>query len=267
MKEKKDIKKSIQKTYGDIAKTGSSCCCSCSCDGTSANAISQKVGYTEQDMSTVPEGANLGLGCGNPVALADIKPGETVLDLGSGAGFDSFLAAKRTGPTGKVIGVDMTTEMIQRANENAQKGDYKNVTFIQGEIESLPVSDGSVDIIISNCVINLSTDKPKVFREAYRVLKSGGRLMVSDIVLLKELPPEIRDSVDAYIGCLAGALLKKDYLTAMQAAGFSNIEIVEESAFPLDYILNDLKAKIVVENMKLTDEMMRVVSIKIKAVK
>lgn len=161
----------------------------------------------------------------------------------------------------------MTTEMIQRANENAQKGDYKNVTFIQGEIESLPVSDGSVDIIISNCVINLSTDKPKVFREAYRVLKSGGRLMVSDIVLLKELPPEIRDSVDAYIGCLAGALLKKDYLTAMQAAGFSNIEIVEESAFPLDYILNDLKAKIVVENMKLTDEMMRVVSIKIKAVK
>jgi len=214
--EKAAIKDYIKKQYGATAKgkgvvgtAGSSSCCEASscCGGTeTADAISKGVGYSDEDLASVPEGSNLGLGCGNPTALASIKEGDTVLDLGSGAGFDCFLAARKVGDTARVIGVDMTPEMIEKATGNARKGNYNNVEFRLGEIESLPVEDGSVDLVISNCVINLSTDKERVFEETYRVLKPGGSLTVSDIVLLKELPRDIRESSRAYAGCIAGAM-------------------------------------------------------------
>lgn len=180
----------------------------------------------------IPAEANLGLGCGNPTALAGLKPGETVLDLGSGAGIDCFLAARRVGPTGRVIGVDMTPEMIDRARANARRGGFSNVEFRLGEIENLPLADSSVDVIISNCVINLSTDKPRVFREAFRVLRPGGRLLVSDLVLTSPLPAAVSQSLDAYVACVAGALTREDYLSAITAAGFKNIEVVTEKNFP-----------------------------------
>ena len=191
----------------------------------------------------MPEGANLGLGCGNPIAMASLKQGETVLDLGSGAGFDCFLAANKVGPAGKVIGVDMTAEMVEKAKKNARKGHYANVEFRLGEIEKLPINDNSVDVVISNCVINLVPDKITAFKEAYRVLKQSGRLMVSDVVLLKPLPKSIQNSVEAYIGCLSGAMMKDDYLKVISKAGFKDVKILEENAFPLDVMANDPTAK------------------------
>jgi arsenite methyltransferase len=192
------------------------------------------IGYSTDDIQTAPEGANLGLGCGNPIALASLKEGETVLDLGAGAGFDCFLAAKRVGESGRVIGVDMTPEMVEKATNIVGQENYKNVEFRLGEIENLPVDNNSIDVIISNCVINLSPEKPKVFQEAFRVLKPGGRLMVSDIVLLKELPASITKSAAAYVSCVAGAALKDDYLGAIKKAGFKDVRVVEETSFPLD---------------------------------
>jgi len=189
---------------------------------------SKAVGYTDEQLGAIPDGADLGLGCGNPTALASLKEGETVLDLGSGAGFDCFLAAGKVGKNGRVIGVDMTPEMLEKARENTRKGNYGNVEFRLGEIENLPVADNSVDIVISNCVINLAPDKRKVFTEAFRVLKPGGRLMISDIVLLKELPDAIKSSVDAYTGCIAGASRKEDYLATIASAGFQDVEVVSE---------------------------------------
>ena len=199
--------------------------------------ISLGIGYRPEDLQAVPDGANLGLGCGNPVALASLQAGETVVDLGAGAGFDCFLAAKAVGEKGRVIGVDMTPAMIDRARANARKGGYGNVEFRLGEIENLPVADNTADIIISNCVINLSPDKERVFREASRVLKPGGRLMVSDIVLLKELPPALHDSVAAYTGCVAGALMKDEYLQKITAAGFREVRIIAESLFPMEAVV------------------------------
>ncbi len=210
--DKEEIRKVVREGYGKIAKQDSSCCApekSCCGSPNSAQNIGRKIGYSEEELKAVPEGANLGLGCGNPIALASLKEGEVVLDLGSGAGFDCFLAANQVGKTGKVIGVDMTAEMLDRARENARKGNYDNVEFRLGEIENLPVGDNQVDVIISSCVINLSPNKKRVFQEAFRVLRPGGSLMVSDIVLLKELPEEIRNSVVAYIGCVAGATRQK----------------------------------------------------------
>ncbi len=189
---------------------------------------SKAVGYTDNELGAIPDGANLGLGCGNPTALASLKEGEVVLDLGSGGGVDCFIAANKVGDKGKAIGVDMTPEMISRARENAEKGNYSNVEFRLGEIENLPVADNFVDVLISNCVINLSPDKSQVFREAFRVLKPGGRVMVSDIVLLKELPDDIKNSVAAYTGCIAGASLKEEYLAAIAAAGFQEVGVVSE---------------------------------------
>jgi arsenite methyltransferase len=257
---KEEIGKAVRERYGNIAKQDSSCCGpvkSC-CEGTDvAQDISRKIGYTEEELNAVPEGANLGLGCGNPVALASLKKGEVVLDLGSGAGFDCFLAANQVGKTGKVIGVDMTPEMLDRARANARKGNYENVEFRLGEIENLPVADDHADIIISNCVINLSPDKKRVFQEAFRVLKPGGRLMVSDIVLLKELPDEIKNSVAAYVSCLAGALTKDNYLAAIQAAGFREIKIIDEATFPAELLSNDPSAREIIKNLNLSKEKAR----------
>ena len=235
-----DIKSIVREKYGNIAAASGSCCPSASCCGGPAlTDIGKKIGYAESDIAAVPEGANLGLGCGNPIALASLKEGETVLDLGSGAGFDCFLAAGRVGPKGKVIGVDMTPEMIERAQANARKDGVDNVEFRLGDIEHLPVEDGSVDVIISNCVINLAPDKARVFKEAFRVLKPGGRLMVSDIVLTMPLPDVVKNSVAAYVGCVAGASLKEDYLGAMRQAGFESVTVQSEAPFPVDCVTTD----------------------------
>jgi len=190
--------------------------------------VSKAIGYTEQQLQAVPEGANLGLGCGNPTALASLKEGDVVLDLGTGGGIDCFLAANAVGKRGHVIGVDMTAEMVEKARGNARKGNYHNVEFRLGEIENLPVADNSVDVVISNCVINLSLDKGRVFEEAYRALRPGGQLLVSDIVLLKALPDAVRNSVEAYVGCIAGAAMKPEYLASIENAGFQQVEVLSE---------------------------------------
>ena len=252
-----EIKKQVRDRYARAAKESSSCCGSVSspcCGGKSEvtqGHASTMVGYTPEELAAVPEDANLGLGCGNPTALARLKPGETVLDLGSGGGIDCFLAARKVGPSGRVIGVDMTPEMIDRARENARKNAAANVEFRLGEIENLPVADGSVDVIISNCVINLSTDKPRVFREAFRVLRPGGRLMVSDLTLKKPLPEKIRTSVEAYVACIAGAMVKDDYLGAIRTAGFKDVAVVQEKAFPAELVLEDSLASDVVKTLKI----------------
>ena len=236
-----EIKKAVRERYADKVTQSSSCCppetFSCCAPTKVEDELSKHVGYSDEELGSVPEGANLGLGCGNPTALASIEEGETVLDLGSGAGFDCFLAANKVGAAGKVIGVDMTPEMLDKARRNASEGNYENVEFRLGEIENIPAADGSVDLIISNCVINLSTDKPQVFREAFRILKPGGRIMVSDIVLLNELPEFVKQSMDAYAGCVAGAMLKGDYLAAIEAAGFTGVEVLEETAIPADIMI------------------------------
>jgi SAM-dependent methyltransferase len=237
-----------------------------------AGTISQQIGYSDEELKSIPDGANLGLGCGNPIALASLKEGETVLDLGAGAGFDCFLAANQVGENGKVIGVDMTPEMVEKARENAKKGNYTNVEFKLGEIENLPVAGDSVDIIISNCVINLSPDKPKVFEEAFRVLKPGGRLMVSDIVLLKELPDFIKESIDAYVSCVSGALLKEDYIAAIKNEGFQDVEIIDETSFPAEYLnldplVEQIKTYIKVSDEEIKDIASSVVSLKISGIK
>jgi len=212
---KEEIKEIVKESYKKIAKQGS-CCCNCR---KNSGQIAKEIGYSNEEINAVPE-ANLGLGCGNPVALSKIKPGDIVLDLGSGAGFDCFLASKRTGKTGRVIGVDMTQEMIERAKANAKKYKYKNVEFRLGDIENLPIEDNSIDIVISNCVINLAPDKSKVFREAWRVLKKCGKMYVSDIVLLKELTNEQKNNKELLSGCVAGALQKEDYIKIIKDAGF-----------------------------------------------
>lgn len=248
-----DIKSVVREKYGNIAAASGSCCPSASCCGGPAlTDIGKKIGYAESDIAAVPEGANLGLGCGNPIALASLKEGETVLDLGSGAGFDCFLAAVRVGPNGKIIGVDMTPEMIERAQANARKDGVENVEFRLGDIERLPVEDASVDVIISNCVINLAPDKGRVFREAFRVLKPEGRLMVSDIVLTKPLPDAVKNSVAAYVGCVAGASLKEEYLEAMRQAGFADVVVQSEAPFPVDCVTTDPMLSGLAQSMNLT---------------
>jgi SAM-dependent methyltransferase len=226
MKNSKEVKKTIKKAYSKMAKGGS--CCSCSCTGDSANAekIAKNIGYSDQELKVVPE-ANLGLGCGNPTALAKISEGDVVLDLGSGAGFDCFIASKKVGKTGKVIGVDMTEEMVEKARSLAKKYGFTNAEFRLGDIEKLPVDNDSVDIIISNCVINLAPDKDKVFSEAYRVLRKGGKMYVSDIVLLKDLSKEQRNDKDLLSGCVAGASLKQDYIRKINNAGFK-VKVLSE---------------------------------------
>ncbi|HII92987.1 MAG TPA: arsenite methyltransferase [Methanosarcina sp.] len=222
--EKKEI---IKKKYQEIAVLGSSCCPGRGCCGDSSPAaLSKSLGYSESDVQAVPD-ANMGLGCGNPTAFAELKLGDVVLDLGSGAGFDCFLAAQKVGNSGKVIGVDMTPEMVEKAQSNAKKYGYSNVEFRHGDIEALPVKDSSVDIIISNCVINLAPDKEKVFREAFRVLRPEGKMYISDMVLLEDLPEELKNDSSLLAGCIAGAVLKDEYLRLLKKAGFS-VEILNE---------------------------------------
>jgi arsenite methyltransferase len=277
MKMKKDeIKKKVRERYAGAATGGASCCgpSPCGCGEASlpkANG-SLKVGYTSEDLAKVPEESNLGLGCGNPAALASLKEGETVLDLGAGAGIDCFLASNKVGPSGRVIGVDMTPEMIDRARENARKNGYTNVEFRLGEIENLPAADNSIDVIISNCVINLSPEKDRVFREAFRVLRQGGRMLVSDLVLSKPLPKALRESAEVYAACVAGAMLRDKYLREIEAAGFRKVEVVSETSFPADSVLAGSQAAEIVRTLKISrKELARslgsVISLSVRAVK
>ncbi|PIU78699.1 MAG: arsenite S-adenosylmethyltransferase [Candidatus Moranbacteria bacterium CG_4_10_14_3_um_filter_44_15] len=220
---KDEVKEVVRNSYSKIAKSSG---CSCCGNGKTSGKVAAEIGYSKDDIAKFSE-ANLGLGCGNPVAMAEIKEGDIVLDLGSGAGFDCFLAATRVGKAGKVVGVDMTAEMVEKARENAEKYGYKNVEFKLGDIEELPVADNSFDIAISNCVINLAPDKSKVFREVWRVLKPGGKMFVSDIVLLEDLPEEMRNDESLLAGCVAGALLRDDYIEKIKKAGFE-VEILSE---------------------------------------
>ena len=234
---KKDqIRNKVRERYAAVASGNTSGCgCSspscCSTDSSSHFKTSSKLGYSKKDLKTVPEGANLGLGCGNPQGIARLKKGETVVDLGAGGGFDCFLAAKQVGRTGKVIGVDMTPEMVAKARENSEKGGYKNVDFRLGEIEHLPVGDNTADVILSNCVINLSPDKEQVYSEAFRVLKTGGRLAISDVVSVKTIPKAISDDTEKFSGCVAGALSLAQLNRILEKIGFKeiNIHIKEES--------------------------------------
>jgi arsenite methyltransferase len=234
--EKDTLKQTVRERYGQIAEEGGSCGCAPTCctpvaatkERYDARSISRGLGYSAAETNAAPEGSNLGLGCGNPQTIAALKLGETVLDLGSGAGFDSFLAARAVGPTGNVIGVDMTPGMVSKARKNQANGGYANVEFRIGEIESLPVADATVDVIISNCVINLSPDKSRVIREAFRVLKPGGRIAVSDIVALAPIPDELRKDWELYPGCVTGASLADDLKAMLKEAGFTNIRIVRK---------------------------------------
>jgi len=215
------LRTAVRERYAGIAIGGENSCCG---DG-DAIATSARLGYSQDELTAVPQGANLGLGCGNPQAIANLKEGETVLDLGSGAGFDAFLASKAVGKTGQVLGVDMTHEMLQKARENATKIGADNVEFRLGEIEHLPVADNTVDVIISNCVVNLSPDKPQVYREAFRVLNSGGRLAISDVVAFGVMPDEVLNDLTSYTGCMAGASVISDLETILENAGFTDIRI------------------------------------------
>jgi SAM-dependent methyltransferase len=223
-------------------------------DAERARKAGQRLGYSEEQLDAVPEGSNLGVGCGNPTAIDTLRPGETVVDLGSGAGFDAFLAARQVGPTGRVIGVDMTDAMLAKARENASTSGVTNVEFRKGQIEELPVEDASVDAIISNCVVNLSPEKDRVYAEAYRVLKPGGRVMISDIVLERPLARDVLDSIDAYIGCVGGASLRADYLETIAKAGFREVRVQREASFATVFDVDDPKVRELMAQLEISEE-------------
>ena len=226
-------------------------------DAVSARAQSSRLGYTDEQLDAVPDGANLGVGCGNPTAIDRLKPGETVVDLGSGAGFDALLAAREVGPTGRVIGVDMTEAMLDKARENAAKLGLDHVEFRKGQIEDLPIESESVDVIISNCVVNLSPEKERVYAEAYRVLKPGGRLMISDVVLARPLPREILDGIDAYLGCIGGASVRAEYLDTIAKAGFSEVRVDKETSFVDSFDFDDPGMRALMDRMGVSIEQAR----------
>jgi arsenite methyltransferase len=259
------VRKMVREGYGKIAKAER---CGCGCN----SGTSEQIGYSRDELGSVPEGTDLGLGCGNPVALASLKEGETVVDLGSGGGLDCFLAASKVGPRGKVIGVDMTPEMLDKARDNCRASGYKNVEFRLGEIENLPVADGTADVVISNCVINLSPEKQRVFNEAFRVLKHCGRLLISDMVLLKDIPEPVKKSVLGYIGCVSGAEMKDEYMKLIENAGFKEVKIVEETHLSAEMVLSDATATAIMAELNLTKKSAEeivgsVASIKISATK
>ena len=271
--ETNDIKKNVREAYGKAAQARSGCCGSSSaCCSDPLEDLSGNIGYSTDEIRSVPDGSNLGLGCGNPTAIASIKEGETVIDLGSGAGFDSFLAARKVGDKGSIIGIDMTPAMIDKARENAQKGDYKNVEFRLGEVENLPAADNTADLVISNCVINLSPEKEKVFKEAWRVLKPGGRMIISDIILTGDLPESLINNIYAYVGCIAGAVKKELYIQYIRNAGFTEVEIINEVSYPFEDFTEDENTDTFLHSIKITRENLKkltesVRSITIKAVK
>ena len=266
--EGKETRENVRRGYAEVARGSGGCCGSSS----KAKARSQALGYSAEELEAVPTDANLGVGCGNPTGLAEIQKGETVLDLGSGAGIDCFLAAKEVGPDGLVIGVDMTDDMLEKARKNARDSGFDNVEFRKGFIEDLPVDDGVVDLVISNCVINLSPSKSSVFGEVSRVLRPGGRLVISDIVLDRELPPAVLSSVEAYVGCVAGAMKKDDYLETIRSAGFEDVEILSENHYGTVFTADSPDAKAFAEEMRVdpstvSDWASAVVSVKVRAVK
>ena len=249
MKER-EIKRAVKvKGYARIAKQATSYYASRSCCGDAdiSEEISKRMGYTDEEIQAAPPESNLGLGCGNSVALADLSVGEIVLDMGAGAGFDCFLASTRVGPSGKVIGVDITSEMVEKARANARKCGYSNIDFRQGDLENMPVADNYVDVVISNCVINLIPNKRMAFKEAFRVLKPGGRLAVSDVVLLRELPEFVKRSTEAYIGCLAGAVMKDEYLEIIRSAGFQDVTVAAQSGFPVETLISETTVSVITE--------------------
>ncbi len=245
------LKKAVRERYGAIADNRAASCCGGSVSSVSCGG-SQSLGYEQVSLDELPDGADLGLGCGNPTALASIKEGEVVLDLGSGAGIDCFLAAKQVGSSGRVIGVDMTAQMLEKARVNAEKGGYQNVEFRLGEAEHLPVADSSIDLIISNCVINLVPNKQQVFHEMMRVLKPGGRFMVSDIVLTKPLPTVLAEDLLAYVGCVSGAILISDYEQQIKTAGFDAIVVEQESGGLVEMWLTDPASEAILANAQMT---------------
>jgi SAM-dependent methyltransferase len=264
-----EVREAVSKGYTRVVKQSSGCCGS---GPTRPEETAHRIGYSDEELQSAPEGSNLGVGCGNPTALASLRPGETVVDLGSGAGFDAFLAARAVGPTGRVIGVDMTDAMLEKARENARKGRFTNVEFRKGTIEDLPIEDESIDVIISNCVINLSPEKDRVFRDAFRVLRPGGRLMISDIVLERPLPTEIANDLDAYLGCIGGASLRSEYLELIEKAGFREVNIVREAnvsdAFTLDQPQScDCAGQVAPEGEDLRSFLANVTSVHVEAVK
>lgn len=275
MMKEREIKRAVREGYARIAKQATSYYASRECCGCAdiPQEVSKRLGYSEEEILAAPPESNLGLGCGNPVALASLKEGEIVLDMGAGAGFDCFLASTRVGPKGLVIGVDMTSEMVDKARANARKGGYTNIDFRQGDLENMPVADDYVDVVISNCVINLVPNKDRAFKEAFRVLKPGGRLAVSDVVLIKELPDFVKRSTEAYIGCLAGAIMKEEYLEIIKSTGFKDVIIIEETKFPIESLVCCDSAGPVTINMPDTSPQQlkevedSVMSIKISAVK
>lgn len=274
MMKEREIKRAVREGYARIAKQATSYYASRGCCGCAdiSDEISRRLGYTLEEIQAVPAESNLGLGCGNPVALGAPREGEVVLDMGAGAGFDCFLASTRVGPSGKVIGVDITSEMVDRARENARRGGYTNIDFRQGDLENMPVADRYVDLVISNCVINLVPNKRMVFKEAFRVLKPGGRLAVSDIVLRRELPDFVRRSTEAYIGCLAGAIMRDEYLRIIGEVGFQEIDVVEESSFPIEPLLSEASGPAAIDMQKISSQELQEVedsvrSIKVRAVR
>lgn len=249
MKNGKEIKQFVKDRYASVASNEGSCCSCCNCN-TDIVEHAKSIGYSEAEIRNIPEGSVMGLGCGNPTALAELKPGETVLDLGSGGGVDVFLAAQKVGENGNVIGVDMTDEMLEKARENARLGNYTNVEFRAGEIENLPVEDNSINVVISNCVVNLSPDKLATYKEVFRVLKPSGRVLVSDIVTEGELPEDVRQSFEAWAECIAGAVEMQEYLDTITKAGFRDVTIAAKHPFYESGMDDRLAGKIISIHVK-----------------